>query len=84
MSDSTSTSSARERMVSGSPGPDGRRPRVPSPQRPRLGFVRKVAGALLGLTMLGGVVAGIVGWSVYSRFSADLPNWTGCGTTSHG
>ncbi|MGI3778204.1 MAG: penicillin-binding protein 1A [Janthinobacterium lividum] len=78
MSDSTSTSGdARERMVPGGQGPGGRRPRAPSPQRPRLGFVRKVAGALLGLTMLGGVVAGIVAWSVYSRFSADLPTLDG-------
>jgi penicillin-binding protein 1A len=74
MSESTS---ARERMVPGGPEPAGRRPRAPSPTRRRLGFVRRVAGALLGLTMLGGVVAGIVGWSAYSRFSADLPTLDG-------
>ncbi len=74
MSDSTS---ARERMVPGKPEPSGRRPRVPSPQRRRLGFVRRAAGALLGLAMLGVVVAGIVGWSAYSRFSADLPTLDG-------
>ncbi len=51
--------------------------RVPYPGQRRAGFVRRLAGSVLGLLLLAGVVGTIAAWSAYSRFSADLPTLDG-------
>jgi penicillin-binding protein 1A len=51
--------------------------RQPYPRRPRFGFVRRLAGFVLAVALVGGAAGGFVAWTMYTRFAADLPTVDG-------
>ena len=55
------------------------------PRRPRGSFrgcLRGLVGGVLAVVVLGGLAGAIGGFMAWRYYSANLPTWTGCGTTS--
>ena len=49
-------------------------------RNPVLGFVRGVFGLVFAIGLVGAGAAGLVGWNLYDRYSADLPTLDGLRT----
>jgi len=75
----------RERLpVSGDPAPSRAVSNQPSPKRrqrsPFLAFVRGLFGLIFAIALVGAGAAGLVGFNLYQRYSADLPTLDGLRT----
>ncbi len=69
----------RERLIV----PSGEKPPAPRPvrrQNPVLAFIRGLFGLIFAVGLVGAIAAALIGWNVYSRYSADLPTLDGLRT----
>ncbi len=69
----------RERLIAPSE-PSARPPRAPRRQSRVLAFVRGLFGLVFAVGLVGAGAAGLIGWSIYARYSADLPTLDGLRT----
>jgi len=76
---------SRERLpVSVDPAPVGgvrsKQERVRRKRNPILAFIRGLFGLFFAIGLVGAGAAGLVGWNLYQRYSADLPTLDGLRT----